>query len=316
MKTSELIFKHRSVGSLDSLGTALGVTPEELILLGDNAAKFYKIFKDEKEDGSFRDLCLVNEPLKAVQAKIKEHFFCKGAINYPEYLHGGLPGKDLITNCKAHAKAKLLVKLDIKNFFGSISCKEVKKVWKYFFKQPEDVAEILTKLTTFNGYVPQGVATSGYIANVLFWKDEPELIKKLEMLGLTGTRFVDDYTLSTKKYVKNDDLTRAMNLVIRMFRKHGLSIKKSKKQIVTANKAMRVHKVNVNAAKPTLPKAKRDEISQIVTVLTTKSILEVEEKELRSAFGKVNHLSRFHPRQAEKLKTILLAIKEDKKQKT
>jgi len=185
MKTSDLAFNHRSVGSLEALGSAIGATPEELIVLGNNAANFYKKFKKPKEDGSFREICTVDEPLKAIQAKIKSHFFCNGAINYPKYLHGGLPGKDLLTNCKTHTKAKILVKLDIENFFGSISRKEVKSVWKYFFKQPEDVAEALTKLTTFRDCVPQGVATSSYIANVLFWEDETELIKELETLGLT-----------------------------------------------------------------------------------------------------------------------------------
>lgn len=47
----------------------------------------------------------------------------------------------------------------------------------------DDVAEILTMLTTKDGGLPQGAVTSSFLANLVFWDYEPSLVEKLAFAG-------------------------------------------------------------------------------------------------------------------------------------
>ena len=83
--------------------------------------------------------------------------------------------KSYRTNAALHAGAKIVICEDVEGFFPSTSAARVYDIWRYFFGCTDTVGELLTKLTTKEGALPQGAITSSYLANLAFWRDEPML---------------------------------------------------------------------------------------------------------------------------------------------
>jgi RNA-directed DNA polymerase len=140
----------------------------------------------------------------------------------PENIHGGIKGKDNITNTKLHKGKKYHLVTDISDFFPSISNREVFRMLKdYGFSN--DVAHILTKLTTYLGKVPQGAPTSTGIANLVFSKVDKILIDFCEQNHIIYSRFVDDLSFSSDK-----DFKPLVNQIISIITSFGFKINRRK----------------------------------------------------------------------------------------
>ena len=200
----------KPIGSIDSLSKALSKDKKRLISLADEADSFYYLHeKREKPDGTFREIYAAKSELKVLQKSIHERLFSN--VDFPYYLQGGI--KDIIiprSHIKAvkfHKNAKLLVSMDISNFFPSLTSEVVFDIWKRFFNFPAPVAQLLTKLTTFNGTLPQGASTSQDLANLAFWDRESDVVDKLQRNGFKYTRYVDDVTVSSTTYIEMKELS-------------------------------------------------------------------------------------------------------------
>ena len=62
-------------------------------------------------------------------------------------VHGFLPGRSTLTNATAHADPELVVKVDIKNFFPSVTLPRVKGIFRKAGYR-EEVATLLALLCT------------------------------------------------------------------------------------------------------------------------------------------------------------------------
>ncbi|RZJ49651.1 MAG: RNA-directed DNA polymerase [Flavobacterium sp.] len=112
-----------------------------------------------------------------------------------QFSHGFVKGKNIQTNASCHLGKKLLLSVDIKNYFESISkdriCKSLEKLG---FKK--HVAEWISNITTLNNHLPQGFATSPTLANIV----TQELDNELSLLCgdlITYSRYADDLYFST-----------------------------------------------------------------------------------------------------------------------
>jgi len=84
----------------------------------------------------------------------------------------------------------------LQDCFPFITCKDVcETLHKAGFSLT--VARIITRLTTYQGHLPQGAPTSSIIQNLVFdYKVGRDIAKLAKEQGLTFTSFVDDITLS------------------------------------------------------------------------------------------------------------------------
>ena len=202
--------------------------------------------------------------------------------------------------------SNLIISEDVSDFFHSIDEKHVREMWKYLFKFTPDVAELLTRLTTYNGYVPQGGVTSSYISNLIMWDVEPQLVETLNRIGITYTRYVDDITLSSKlKWLPQNDLETSIKTVYGMLAVKGVKPNRKKHQIMGKSVKMKIHKLLVNSGRPTMEKQKRSKIR--LEVFNMKKIADSCGRkgakyitQFSSVTGKVRELSKFHPTQAKK----------------
>jgi len=180
---------------------------------------FPKIAKPKKK----RRIDNPGEQLKKIQRRI---LTVLQIVPLPAYVKGGVSGQTLLDNIKIHADSEVLVTVDVKNFFSSISSKRVYKIWRYQLNCSRRLASILTKLTTFEGHLPQGAPTSTYLANLLIASLEPAILSACESLGVKYSTWVDDLAFS------GPNAPQVIGTVVQVLRSVGLSVSHKKLRVM------------------------------------------------------------------------------------
>tara|TARA_R110002167_G_scaffold170492_1_gene368373 strand:- start:358 stop:1386 length:1029 start_codon:yes stop_codon:yes gene_type:complete len=112
-----------------------------------------------------------------------------------DFIHGFVKGKSIKTNANSHLAKKIILSVDIKEYFESISKKMIiTNLVKIGFK--ENVALWIASITTIEGYLVQGFCTSPIIANIV----THDLDKKLKNWcgnNIEYTRYADDLYFSS-----------------------------------------------------------------------------------------------------------------------
>ncbi len=316
-------YPHAPISSLAILAKTLGVHPKVLTDLASKASSSYTHFLVPTK-GKDRNVYEPKYELKKLQKRINSRLFEK--VQYPEYLQGGIKDesnpRDYIENSRIHSGSKFLISLDIRNFYDSISFESVVSVFKYFFKFPDDVSEVLSKVVTRDGRVPQGACTSSYIANLIFHNSEYNYVKKLRDDGFFYSRLLDDVTISSPRLISQDEATDRIKYVAGLFREHGLRLRQSKTKLERSddlNAAFTVTGVWVGHGIPKLRRSERDMIRHSVYICEQEYSRNCYSDEYHVMWNKVSglvaKLTRLNHAQAPKLRDrmgLILPLYDDK----
>ncbi|WP_374599731.1 reverse transcriptase family protein [Brevundimonas sp.] len=155
--------------------------------------KFYRKFSVKKRDGSERQLVEPLPDLKEFQSWLADSVGSKLPVS--KYVHSYRPGRSIKTNARFHLGKKVVVRLDVKDFFASTKLGAVEKVL-LSCGYTSSVSRILASLTTLNGALPQGAPSSPSLSNAIYIS----LDNKLGSYALENnwhyTRYADDLTFS------------------------------------------------------------------------------------------------------------------------
>lgn len=203
------------LADVDALAKALGTTLPRLRWLAyhrevDTGTHYHR-WHVPKRDGSPRLISAPKPELKRIQRwiaqEITEHLPIHGAA------HGFVAGRSIATNATVHATARLVVKLDIKGFYPTVTTRRVKGLLRRA-GLGEQIATLLALLVTESPreavmthgrthYVataprslPQGAPTSPSITNALCLRMDCRLSGLARALGCRYTRYADDLTFS------------------------------------------------------------------------------------------------------------------------
>ncbi|WP_052316651.1 reverse transcriptase family protein [Thioalkalivibrio nitratireducens] len=298
------------IAHVKALASILSTTPSELIALSENVPSLWKPGKVlRKKDGTPRPTHDARKALKVVHERIKNRLLRQ--VDYPGYLLGGISDKlttrDYSRHAALHAKKKILISEDIQDFFPSTTAEVVQEIWQRLFNFHPDVAELLTRLTIYEGALPQGWKTSGYLANLALWRREPDFVARLHRQGLAYSRFMDDVTVSAPYPLSKTQLTNIISGIYGMLASGEFAPKRAKHKIATGRSRMEVTGLNVNAAKPSMPKKRRDQIRAQVYQCEQGYKRDPRSPEYltqwRNASGKVGTMKRFNPGEAKSLRT-------------
>lgn len=182
--------------TIDDIGKRLGLTPQFLFEAAKTAETQYELFDLPKRSGGARTICTPKGELKRVQRAILEELLQQ--FEMPDFVHGCVKGRSIVTNAKPHVDKPLVLKIDIKDFFGSIKPVRVLEIYKDIFDCDQKSAVALTALTTYGNFLPQGAPTSPALANLVALPLDRTLLDICEQSGLQYdyTRYVDDITIS------------------------------------------------------------------------------------------------------------------------
>lgn len=193
--------------------------------ISNNINENYRIFYIKKRNGSKRTIYEPNSILKHIQRQILENILNQKAISkYAKAYHKGIFLKD---NATPHQKKKMILKLDIKDFFESISFLDVYHACfpiEYF---PKSVGMLLTNLCTYQDHLTQGSPTSAYISNLVMKEFDEEVGMFCEGQNISYTRYSDDMTFSG-----DFDPSIIITQVRKLLHQLGLELNDSKTKVI------------------------------------------------------------------------------------
>ena len=304
------------IPKIESLAAELEISKSDLLYISSNIEKFYKPGKLlHKKNGDPRLTHDAKPRLKRIHELIKNKLLKRAY--YPRYMQGGIADSANPRNCSTHAAIHsgkvILISEDIADFYPSTTTKVVHSIWQGFFKFPPVIAELLTKLTTYQGYLPQGWKTSGYLANLAFWKHEALLVQNLQSKGYSYSRYMDDISVSSSRQIPKKEKTEIVKLIYRMLLQSSFRPKRTKHEIKSASEQMTVTGLLVNARQPKLPKSERRLIRASLHKLAARASTELKTDEYlkswRSLSGKIARLRKYHPAEGIALRQKLNLIK-------
>ncbi|PSU58073.1 reverse transcriptase family protein [Photobacterium phosphoreum] len=229
--------------------------------------KHYKSFTITKRNKTERELVTVDKNLKVIQSNLYDFF--KQKYNISKYAHGfvakdplilsllkeqdkPLRSKGVITNALSHTNKKVVISLDLKDFFPSITLPRViglLKTQPYNFsnKQAAILASLicLPKNIDKKQGLPQGAPTSPIISNLICKKLDYQLGLISKKYDITYTRYADDLTFSTNN-LKRISATRIVEKVAECVKRNGFKINDSKTKIMFSNQKQMVTGILVN----------------------------------------------------------------------
>ncbi|MBK8254725.1 MAG: RNA-directed DNA polymerase [Polyangiaceae bacterium] len=205
------------IQSPGALAQALGLTVAKLRWLtfhrDVDSGTHYRRWQIPKRDGSMRTITAPKLHMKTAQRWALRNVFDKLPVHGAA--HGFLAARSIVTNASVHAGADVVVKIDIEEFFPTITFRRVKGLLRKAGLS-EQAATLIALLCTeppresvnFRGktvYVasgpralPQGAPTSPAITNALCRRMDLRLSGLARLLGLKYTRYADDLTFSWK----------------------------------------------------------------------------------------------------------------------
>ncbi len=155
--------------------------------------KPYVSFAIPKKNKGERVIHAPARPLKLIQRAILDKILYKIPIS--KSVHGFTKGRSIVSNATPHTNKKIIVNIDIKDFFPSITYQKVYQTFKNLGYSPY-ISWILTELLTYKGSLPQGAPTSPMMSNIICRRMDKRIEKFAEKNGLSYTRYADDITLS------------------------------------------------------------------------------------------------------------------------
>ncbi len=290
---------------LRHLAQRLGTDKETLEELADSSDNLYRRFFQKKKSGGQRE---INEPvgkLKAVQKRIYERLL--QIVQLDPHLHGGVKGCSNVTNAEPHQNKQVVICIDIKDFFPSVTAKKVEKVWRRRLGYGKKVSRVLTQLTTYKDRLPQGAPTSTALANLALFDVEGELRKQLAQHQITmidHTRFVDDITFSGD----SGDEEKLIATTIALLKRYGFALNRKKIKVQRSGGRQVVCGVVVNEDQPSLEKEKTSKVRAAVRELET-ATPEKQRALLPSVEGQVAWVKQFKPRQGKCLHDRISRVK-------
>jgi hypothetical protein len=280
-----------------ALASWLGIAPGRLRWLADitgrnrkhptGPLRTYRYRWVAKRAGRFRLLEIPRTSLKLIQRKILVEILDQ--IPPHAAAHGFRTGRSIVTNAAPHCGKKIVLRMDLKDFFPSVRSSRVYRIFRTF-GYPELGARLLSGLCTtrlpsdvwdarsgaaYDGsdhsqwlrlsdrHLPQGAPTSPALANLAAFRLDRRLVKLAACVGADYTRYADDLAFSggdsLAKRVKRFALRVA---VIAM--EEGFVINHRKTRIMRQSVRQQIAGVIVNVK----PNTSRREFDQLRAILT------------------------------------------------
>ena len=165
--------------------------------------------------------------------------FFKTAINWVYPLE-----MNTFNATKIHCGKKYVLKMDIKDFYGSVPYPFIEQVIKNVCKRIKNAdINYYLMITTVDDKLPTGAPTSAHIANACFSPVDKRIRDYANRLGVNYSRYMDDLTFSCDdKYLLN----LIKKYVTKTLGNFGYKLNERKTKYISDNKQQNVLGVIVN----------------------------------------------------------------------
>ena len=260
---------------LRSAGMPLAATPAELaqameISVGElrflsfsrrtSPVTHYQRFRVPKKTGGERLISAPMPRLKRAQEWVLRNVLEK--VELHQAAHGFRRGRSIVTNAKPHVGADVVVNVDLKDFFPTITYRRIKGMFVKF-GYSEAVATILALVCSepeiepveIDGAayhvakgdrrLPQGAPTSPAITNIICRGLDARMAAAAKDLGFTYTRYADDITFSASGNVAAN-VGKALRRIAYVIENEGFSLHPDKTRVLRRARRQEVTGLVVN----------------------------------------------------------------------
>lgn len=215
------------------------------------------------------------ERLREIQRRILHNVL--GKVPVHSAAHGFTRGRSVHTFASGHAAAAIVVKMDLRWFFSTISASRVRALFSSF-GYPPAVSALITGLCTtatpvavVRGmpyeqasflrarHLPQGAPTSPALANLAARNLDRRLAGLARSLGLHYTRYADDLAFSGDRV----NVEQLLWTVREIVRDEGFFVHHSKTKVMRAHRQQRLTGLIVNQR----PQASRTDFDSLKALL-------------------------------------------------
>lgn len=286
--------------SLNHLAHLTDVTWLELrrFVTRDDVPPLYRVFKLQKkpklgsrqQSRGKRTICIPRPSLMRVQRWIAQNILI---IEPHEASFAFFPNRGIREAAQRHAGCSWLIKMDVTDFFHSITEYDVFKVFRrlgYSSLLSFELTRICTRpldgddlistnlrgLTPYHGdrigRLPQGAPTSPMLANLAAAQLDETLKKVANKYGWSYTRYADDLAFSTRKASSRKEARKLVSIVKDELRRAHLEPNDGKTVIAPPGARRIVLGLQVDSAAPKLTRSFRNNLETHVYALTADHI--------------------------------------------
>ena len=259
------------------LASAMGIAAPQLAFLtfhrGAATVDHYHRFQIPKRRGGMRDVSAPKNKLRAAQRFVLEQVLAK--IPLHEAATAFAPGTSTVQNAARHMGAQVVVRLDLKDFFPSISFARVRSAFSSLGYSGA-VSTVLALLCTeaprlqmsLDGetrhvalgerVLPQGACTSPALSNWICRRLDARLTGLAKRFGWTYSRYADDLIFSSSE--ADADIKTLISCARSVLRDEKLNINDDKTRVMRTNARQSVTGLVVNAQNSEAPRPSRPDL--------------------------------------------------------
>jgi RNA-directed DNA polymerase len=239
----------------EHLSFLVGYQLDYLLSASIKTKKFYRIFSVPKKSGGLRQIAEPLPSLKEIQRWILDNILYQCTPD--RFAKGFIPKMSIRHNARFHRNQKMVLSLDIKDFFASIKYGRVLNFYGTL-GYSQSVRTLLAKLCTLDDALPQGAPTSPALSNLLSVRLDKRLASFALQNNLRYTRYADDITFSGKF-----NPGKVISLVRTVVATEGLELNEKKTRLMERHQRQEVTGVVVNE-KLQAPRDKRRNLRQAI----------------------------------------------------
>ena len=316
-----------AIGDLAELAEFLGLDGDALDWFADRR-EINRYARDEPLRHyryAWRPHRLIEAPkprLRAIQRLLLEQILAVVPVH--ERAHGFVPGRGAHTFAAEHAGQAVVVSMDLRAFFSSITAARIYGLFRGA-GYPEPVAHTLTALTTTRTpahilraapdptlaallrapHLPQGAPTSPALANLCAFRLDRRLDGLARSFGMSYGRYADDLAFSGGGA---GSPTRLISIVEQVALEEGFRVRNDKTHVGRQSGSQRLAGLVVNS-RPAAPRQEYDRLRAILHDAAVRGLAEAN-RDGHPDFaahltGRVAWIAHRHPSRAAKLHRLL-----------
>jgi RNA-directed DNA polymerase len=276
----------------------------------------YRNFTIKKRSGGLRLISIPCLRLLYIQKWIDK--FILRNLDKSDYSFAYESGKKIRDCASQHLGCKWLIKIDLRDFFQSLSEIQVYHVFNnagYSELVSLELARLCTRIYSKQyrkyrnkywkshkrykfyrdkriGNLPQGAPTSPRLSNAILFNFDKEIASISERYGLVYTRYADDIALSTQdNYFSRQTAMRIVKMIFSVLPRYGLRPNHQKVQIIPPRARKIVLGLLVDSEKIHLPKTFRNNLECHLYYYNKDPVAHAIHRKFKNTFGLRNHIN-------------------------
>ncbi len=286
---------------------------------------YYYQFIDKKNAGCSRLLEIPKPILKSIQSNINRNLLSKIPI-HPN-CHGFSSGRSTISFTQQHIGKKWLLRMDLKQFFSSVSYTRIFNTFSCL-GYPKNIVRILSQLCSNrvpssvlkkSGYdwrtrkllktphLPQGSPASPSLANLAAFNLDCRLSAFAESIDGDYSRYADDLLFSSDTY---RNISNMIPFIASIVMEEGFEINFRKTRLMGTGQQQIVTGIVLNQHR-NLPRKDYESLKAIIHNCVTKGVSSQQRNKINFQAhlrGKLNYLCQLNPSKGQKLYALYQKI--------